>query len=155
MDYNIQQAGSNFKVEGDWPGEVMGKQKDGSDKEYHLYQPHDVFRVNEDGWFYWPEYQLRIYRNLDHIRYMGEIHESLEGLNTVMTIEPSKTYAIIHEKTIAKQLKSDKYYENFEHHRRLHSENIHQRKTIVEARKKIMDEVEEVNRKYSNDTENI
>jgi len=111
--------------------------------------------VNEDGWFYWPEYQLRIYRNLDHIRYMGEIHESLEGLNTVMTLEPSKTYAIIHEKTIAKQLKSDKYYENFEHHRRLHSENIHQRKTIVEARKKIMDEVEEVNRKYSNDTENI
>ena len=50
VDYNIVQAGKNFKVQGEWEGELMGKQKDGSDKEYHLYQPHDVFRVNEDGW---------------------------------------------------------------------------------------------------------
>ena len=49
VEYNITQVGKNLRVEGDWPGEVMGKQKDGSDKEYHLYQPHDVFRVNEDG----------------------------------------------------------------------------------------------------------
>ena len=111
--------------------------------------------VNKEGWFFWPEYQLRIYRNLDHIRYLGKIHESLEGLTKVMTLEPSKTYAIIHEKTIAKQLKSDKYYENFDEHRRLHSENIRQRKTIVDAHKKIIAEVNEVNSKYSNVMEDI
>ena len=50
IDYNIHQAGENFKVEGDWPGEVMGKLKDGSEKEHFLYKPGDRFIVNEDGW---------------------------------------------------------------------------------------------------------
>ena len=48
--YNITQAGENFCVEGDWPGEVMGKKEDGSDKDYALYRPGDVFIVNEYGW---------------------------------------------------------------------------------------------------------
>jgi len=46
VDYNIDQVGKNFKVKGAWDGEVMGIQKDGNP----LYQPHDVFRVNENGW---------------------------------------------------------------------------------------------------------
>ena len=50
VDYTIEQAGKNFRVAGDWPGEVMGKQKDGSDKDYYLYKPGDVFVVNENGW---------------------------------------------------------------------------------------------------------
>jgi hypothetical protein len=53
MDYNIIQAGENFRVEGDWPGEVMGFSKDGKSKdrkEHPLYRPGDVFVVNEDGW---------------------------------------------------------------------------------------------------------
>ena len=29
VDYNITQAGDHFKVEGDWPGEVMGWTRDG------------------------------------------------------------------------------------------------------------------------------
>jgi hypothetical protein len=49
-DYNIDQAGDNFRVVGDWPDEVMGKKQDGSDKGYALYRPGDVFIVNEDGW---------------------------------------------------------------------------------------------------------
>ena len=28
LDYAIHKAGDNFKVEGDWPGEVMGKDKE-------------------------------------------------------------------------------------------------------------------------------
>ena len=49
-DYTIDQAGDNFKVVGDWEGEVMGKNRDGSDKGYALYRPGDVFIVNENGW---------------------------------------------------------------------------------------------------------
>jgi hypothetical protein len=49
-DYNIDQAGDNFKVVGEWEGEVMGKQRDGTDKGYHLYKPGDVFVVNNSGW---------------------------------------------------------------------------------------------------------
>jgi hypothetical protein len=50
MDYTIDQAGGNFTVRGDWPGEVMGVQKDGSAKDHWLYKPGDVFIVNEHGW---------------------------------------------------------------------------------------------------------
>ena len=47
--YNISQAGENFCVEGDWPGEVW-QDKEGNPKNHALYRPGDVFIVNEDGW---------------------------------------------------------------------------------------------------------
>jgi hypothetical protein len=50
VDYNINQAGVNFKVEGEWPGEVMGVNRDGTPKQNYLYKPGDVFIVNEHGW---------------------------------------------------------------------------------------------------------
>ena len=50
LDYTIDQAGPNFKVRGDWEGEVMGVTKEGTQKEHYLYKPGDVFRVNEGGW---------------------------------------------------------------------------------------------------------
>ena len=50
IDYNITQAGNKFKVVGEWDGEVMGKNRDGTDKGYALYRPGDVFIVNNNGW---------------------------------------------------------------------------------------------------------
>ena len=50
MDYNITQAGNNFRIEGDWPGEVMGQMADGKQKDSCLYKPGDVFIVNEGAW---------------------------------------------------------------------------------------------------------
>lgn len=50
LDYNINQAGDNFRIEGDWPGEAMGIMKDGTPKEHYLYSPGDIYRVSESGW---------------------------------------------------------------------------------------------------------
>jgi len=50
LDYNIDQAGSSFKVSGEWEGEVMGVQKDGSPRDHWLYKPGDVFVVQPNGW---------------------------------------------------------------------------------------------------------
>ena len=53
MDYVVESRGGRgdgFRVKGDWDGEVMGRQKDGSPKDHWLYKPGDVFVVNEDGW---------------------------------------------------------------------------------------------------------
>jgi len=50
MDYTIEQAGKNFKVNGDWTGEVMGIKKDGALNDHWLYKPGDLFRVDENGW---------------------------------------------------------------------------------------------------------
>ena len=50
VDYVVEQAGNNFRVKGEWDGEVMGKNSDGTDKGYALYKPGDRFIVNENGW---------------------------------------------------------------------------------------------------------
>ncbi len=50
VEYNINQIGDDFRVEGEWPGEVMGLKQDGSPKGYCLYKPGDIFIVTEDGW---------------------------------------------------------------------------------------------------------
>lgn len=39
----------SFTVLGEWPGELMGKNEDGSDKGYALYKPGDIFVVNKNG----------------------------------------------------------------------------------------------------------
>ena len=50
VDYNIDQIGPNFKVKGEWDGEVMGTAQDGTQRDHWLYKPGDVFIVNENGW---------------------------------------------------------------------------------------------------------
>jgi len=50
VDYSIDQAGENFTVRGDYPGEVMGVARDGTPRDHWLYKPGDVFIVNESGW---------------------------------------------------------------------------------------------------------
>jgi len=50
VDYTVEQVGKHFRIKGDWDGEVMGKGKDGSDKDHYLYKPGDRFIVNEGGW---------------------------------------------------------------------------------------------------------
>lgn len=53
MDYTVESVGLHgqaFRVTGDWEGEVMGKQQDGSPKDHWLYKPGDVFIVDENGW---------------------------------------------------------------------------------------------------------
>ena len=52
LDYNVESfADGSFTVKGDWPGEVMGWDKDGNpgQKSHPLYQPGDVFVVQENG----------------------------------------------------------------------------------------------------------
>ena len=53
LDYTVESLGlhgQGFRVTGDWPGEVMGEQKDGTPKDHFLYKPGDVFVVDENGW---------------------------------------------------------------------------------------------------------
>lgn len=54
LDYTVQSGLNCFTVLGDWPGEVMGWDKDGNKDGgltvNPLYKPGDVFVVGEDGW---------------------------------------------------------------------------------------------------------
>lgn len=50
MDYLVESfPDGSFRVKGEWDGEVMGKDKNGNDKQHWLYKPGDVFVVTEHG----------------------------------------------------------------------------------------------------------
>ena len=50
VDYTLESfPDGSFTVRGEWPGEVMGVAKDGTQKDHHLYKPGDIFVVNESG----------------------------------------------------------------------------------------------------------
>ena len=52
IDYTVESGHNRFRVKGDWPDEVMGKNQDGSDKGYALYKPGEVYIVGDDGWLH-------------------------------------------------------------------------------------------------------
>jgi len=52
LDYTVHSyANGDFTVEGEWPGEVMGLDREGNpgNKSHPLYRPGDVFIVDKDG----------------------------------------------------------------------------------------------------------
>ena len=52
VDYTVESGPYGFTVRGDWPGEVMGRNQDGSwgGKSQPLYSPGEHYIVNENGW---------------------------------------------------------------------------------------------------------
>ena len=68
IDYTVESAGDNFTVKGDWHGEVMGVNKDGTQKDHWLYKPGDVFIVNENGWLVKTDELTTLVKKYEHER---------------------------------------------------------------------------------------
>ena len=69
------------------------------------------WRVTEDGWIQWPDYQSRIFRRDEKIRWSGAVHEMIEGCKTYATLPPQEELSLYHPKTIDKQVKQNELYE--------------------------------------------
>ncbi len=68
------------------------------------------WRVDEKGWVNFPDYQWRIYRNDDNIKWKNKVHEILEGHKSISHLPQQNEWCLIHEKTIEKQEKQNNYY---------------------------------------------
>lgn len=68
------------------------------------------WRVNEKNWINWPDYQWRIYKKSDKIRWVNKVHERLNGFKTYATLPPVEDWSMYHPKTIEKQEKQNNYY---------------------------------------------
>tara|TARA_E500000318_G_scaffold104400_3_gene110355 strand:- start:2146 stop:2757 length:612 start_codon:yes stop_codon:yes gene_type:complete len=66
--------------------------------------------VNEKGWVNWPDYQWRIYRNSEKIKWVNKVHEKLEGFDQYATLPMLEEHALYHPKDIKRQEKQNKYY---------------------------------------------
>jgi hypothetical protein len=68
------------------------------------------WRVDGNGWVNWPDWQHRIYRNNDDIKWQNKVHEILAGHKQFTYLPVSEEYALFHPKTIGRQEKQNEYY---------------------------------------------
>ena len=68
------------------------------------------YKVNEEGWINFPDWQGRIFRNRPNIRWQYKVHEMITGYQTYATLPTDKPFCILHPKTIEKQVEQNKFY---------------------------------------------
>jgi hypothetical protein len=69
------------------------------------------WNVNEKGWVNWADWQMRIYKNAPHIKWVNKVHEVLEGFKNHRMLPPEEEWALYHPKTIDRQEKQNNYYD--------------------------------------------
>jgi glycosyltransferase involved in cell wall biosynthesis len=68
------------------------------------------WKVNEFGWVMWPDYQTRLYRNSDTIKWSGHVHERITGHKTQAPFPAEEEWALYHIKNIDRQRKQNEFY---------------------------------------------
>ena len=72
------------------------------------------WRVNEKGWVNYPDYQARVFRNREDIRWTRPLHEYITGCKTYSHLPPHEELSLYHPKTKDKQEEQNKFYmDNF------------------------------------------
>ena len=69
------------------------------------------WRVTENGWVNYPDYQSRVFRNVDEIFWQNKVHERIVGTKTYAHLPPQEELSLYHSKTIDKQIKQNELYE--------------------------------------------
>ena len=72
------------------------------------------WRVTENGWVNYPDYQARVFRNDKKIRWTRPLHEYITGCKTYSHLPPQEELSLYHPKTIEKQEQQNMFYnQNF------------------------------------------
>ena len=57
------------------------------------------------------DYQWRIYKNLDKIKWINKVHERLDGFDQYATLPMEEGFALYHHKGIERQEKQNNFYD--------------------------------------------
>jgi len=68
------------------------------------------WNVNDKGWVNWPDYQGRIWRNRQNIRWEKPVHEQLVGYKEHTFLPQEEDFCFYHFKGIEKQEEQNKFY---------------------------------------------
>ena len=72
------------------------------------------WRVTENRWVNYPDYQARVFRNDKNIRWTRPLHEYITGCKTYAHLPPNEELSLYHPKTIQKQEQQNLFYnQNF------------------------------------------
>ena len=70
--------------------------------------------VNDKGWINFPDYQWRLYRNNDKVKWKNRVHEVLDGYQTMAYLPAEEQWCLRHDKTIEKQEQQNSKYNELE-----------------------------------------
>ena len=76
---------------------------------WHLHHWH--WRQTEKGWINFPDYQARIFKNEEHIKWVKEVHEVIDGAKTYSHLPPHEELTLKHEKDIVRQEQQNRLYD--------------------------------------------
>ena len=72
------------------------------------------WRISENNWVNYPDYQSRVFRNHKDIRWTRPLHEYITGCKTYSHLPPNEELSLYHPKTMEKQEQQNKFYmDNF------------------------------------------
>ena len=72
------------------------------------------WRISEQGWVNYPDYQARVFRNREDIKWIRPLHEYITGCDTYSHLPPHEALSLYHPKTKEKQEEQNKFYmDNF------------------------------------------
>ena len=72
------------------------------------------WKITENGWVNYPDYQARVFRNDESIRWVRPLHEFIDGCTTYSHLPPHEELSLYHPKTKKKQEQQNKFYmDNF------------------------------------------
>jgi hypothetical protein len=68
------------------------------------------WRVDDNKWVNWPDFQTRIYKNTPDIKWKNKVHERVDGHKEFAYLPMEEEWALYHPKTIDRQEKQNNYY---------------------------------------------
>jgi len=69
------------------------------------------WRVDDQGWVNFPDWQMRIYQNKEEIFWVKPVHEQLKGYTKFANLPAEEKFALYHPKNIGRQEKQNAFYE--------------------------------------------
>tara|TARA_R100001591_G_scaffold106276_2_gene114622 strand:- start:72 stop:698 length:627 start_codon:yes stop_codon:yes gene_type:complete len=69
------------------------------------------WRMDDQGWVNFPDWQMRIYRNDENIYWVKPVHEQLKGYTKFANLPAEEKFALYHPKNIGRQEKQNNFYE--------------------------------------------
>jgi glycosyltransferase involved in cell wall biosynthesis len=69
------------------------------------------WRVDDKGWVNFPDYQWRIWKNNNNIKWINKVHERLDGFSEYSLLPQEEGYCLFHPKDIERQERQNALYE--------------------------------------------
>ena len=68
------------------------------------------WNVNDKGWVNFPDYQWRIWKNNNKIKWINKVHERLDGFKEFSPLPQMEEYCLFHPKDIERQERQNQFY---------------------------------------------